>query len=1219
MLNREIFLDPAHPENALPTLVAGVNYHASVILRHAPKETSSIVMMFRFFGEPEAVELNAVKIDGTDDSWRVDIPDGFLKTLGRSFYEVTVTVGDIYWASKGIIEVREATKDAQEWQLIVLRVDGIAPSGDGNVPLDSTSTIRALKERVDGFAQGTDIEALRAEVEGKADKAETEAEIARLNAELVQKAAAQAVAEQVASLQTDLQGKADTTAVEALESAIDGKAAQATVEALVQEVGGKAGTDALNAVERTVEGLEGAVAQKADRSELAELQTTVAGKVGANELAAVRALAQDAKDDAARKADGAQVDALDNRVSAAETALTGKATAGEVTALSGRMTTAEGAIATKASAESVGVLSGGLSEAQTDIAAAQDDIEDAKADIADLARAVEALQGVTTGRIEFRKVGSLAELMGMTQAERELGVVYLVPSEDATEGNTKDEYIVYTDDLGVKQFEQIGTTEANLEGYATIEQLDALRETVGAKADKTTVEGLTGRVGAVEGLLEGKADASRMIAVETRVGDVEARLGEKASQAELDALEETVADKATKAEVNALREEVEDVAGATDLAELSAQVAGKADKTTVNDLGARVASVEAQVEQKASEAIVTRLQATVDGKANQGDLDELEAALVGKADRETVETLTARVDGLASEDAIEALQRQVDLKASKESVDALGQRLTESEASINELDSKVEGKLDRPSTEGTSGQFLVSKGDGTSEWKTTSPATDFGAVHYWQDDEHTDAEKQVARINIGAVSTSELTTHVQDSDLHLGEGDHDRINGAIQQVASLPVDPGAVKVVYLDGEGFYKSKDRGKDYVRFRIEVSGGYDIGIKNAEGEFTDFTSPNGSSILCFSDADHMIITGTSASGIKRFYKVYHDFECTQRFVVDGYQVIYEIDEQVFYQDGLGPLPSEGYAVSEFEEYPRWKWEKLPARATTYDTDMVYNSGDLVLIDGKLFFCLTAGATGSPFNQSDWSAVGDDEALNDHINDKGNPHEVTLEKASSGILMIEGSGSLHAFAKFFPEGVNSAGDVRADSSNVIADKDVYEGGSAESNKLSNKYAAKSALVAHTDRMDNPHVVTLEQVSWSKIKDENGQISIDDNLYVSRSLSSDVLSVATDIYVNGSVYEDCSGQGIKLSDKYAAKSHEHSATEITVEDGSYGTVEAKLNEAYGQATTAHTRIDSDIVPAIEANIEALQFRASIADMGNGKWRITDNLKDTRTETVLFG
>lgn len=62
-----------------------------------------------------------------------------------------------------------------------------------------------------------------------------------------------------------------------------------------------------------------------------------------------------------------------------------------------------------------------------------------------------------------------------TASEDTVGKIYLVPSADPATQNVKDEFITIQND-GTYQWEQIGSTAVDLEGYVTTEEMNAAIE-----------------------------------------------------------------------------------------------------------------------------------------------------------------------------------------------------------------------------------------------------------------------------------------------------------------------------------------------------------------------------------------------------------------------------------------------------------------------------------------------------------------------------------------------------------------------------------------------------------------------------------------------------------------------------------------------------------------------------------------------------------------------
>lgn len=75
-------------------------------------------------------------------------------------------------------------------------------------------------------------------------------------------------------------------------------------------------------------------------------------------------------------------------------------------------------------------------------------------------------------------VDSLEELNNIPQDKRLENKIYLVPKNDGSESDLKDEYIVYIDEnTGLKEFELIGSSSINLDDYYTKQNIDdKLRE-----------------------------------------------------------------------------------------------------------------------------------------------------------------------------------------------------------------------------------------------------------------------------------------------------------------------------------------------------------------------------------------------------------------------------------------------------------------------------------------------------------------------------------------------------------------------------------------------------------------------------------------------------------------------------------------------------------------------------------------------------------------------
>ena len=145
----------------------------------------------------------------------------------------------------------------------------------------------------------------------------------------------------------------------------------------------------------------------------------------------------------------------------------------------------------------------------------------------------------------------------------------------------------------------------------------------------------------------------------------------KASQSDVDVIQQAIADAATKSELQLLESEVAGKASKTELDDILDSFAGKADQSVIDEVIAQLAT-------KASQSDVDALTEAVSTKASQSDVDALTEAVSTKAEEETVEAL---------QHDVEALQEVLELIKCEET-------LTSISSQIALLNNKINSKLE---------------------------------------------------------------------------------------------------------------------------------------------------------------------------------------------------------------------------------------------------------------------------------------------------------------------------------------------------------------------------------------------------------------------------------------------------------------------------------------------------------------------------------------------
>ena len=215
---------------------------------------------------------------------------------------------------------------------------------------------------------------------------------------------------------------------------------------------------------------------------------------------------------------------------------------------------------------------------------------------------------------------------------------------------------------------------------------------IAKKADKTTVEGIDGRVGTLE---------SEMATVDTRIENAitGANLGQYAKQTDLEGAVERIA-----ALESADGEQDELLAGLrTDVDAKASQADLDIAEEKIANLEAKFGDGEGSVSDLIADAVAVETSARESAVAGvQAEVDALEGVVAGKADSSVVsgidtrlQTAEGEIDTLQSEmDAVEAVAAAA---AKASDLTALAGRVTTNEGAITTLNSEmdaVEGRLD---------------------------------------------------------------------------------------------------------------------------------------------------------------------------------------------------------------------------------------------------------------------------------------------------------------------------------------------------------------------------------------------------------------------------------------------------------------------------------------------------------------------------------------------
>lgn len=259
-----------------------------------------------------------------------------------------------------------------------------------------------------------------------------------------------------------------------------------------------------------------------------------------------------------------------------------------------------------------------------------------------------------------------------------------------------------------EQITEINLSISNLRTELT-EELDGIKSDVEGKADLSAITSLQAGLDEVNKAMdalttlvngaatkEELADAIKALKDElvADLEDLKSQISGTASKADLEALQAIVDGKATQEDVNRLENLLAGSASQKDLDALQALLDGKATQEDIDRLTERLDGT-------ASKKDLDALEALIGGNASQEDIDRLEDLIAGAGSQEDMDALQALIDGKATKEDIETLKELIGGSVSQAAIDeAVNALRDELKADIDALRTLVEGTPSQSEVEG---------------------------------------------------------------------------------------------------------------------------------------------------------------------------------------------------------------------------------------------------------------------------------------------------------------------------------------------------------------------------------------------------------------------------------------------------------------------------------------------------------------------------------------